>query len=217
MLMREPDNPVTAGDGNAPEARRALIVVDVQNDFCEGGALEVTGGNDVAASVAAFIDLHGDSYDALAATRDWHVDPGDHFAGPEGPDFETRWPPHCIAGTQGAELHPLLARQRFDAIFDKGAFEAAYSGFEGRTRSGADLESWLDNRHISRVDICGLATDYCVRETALDAHRSGLDTRLLVDLAAGVSAERTRTAIAEMERAGVEVIDSGAATAVIHG
>ena len=112
---------------------RALVIVDVQNDFCEGGALGVTGGAAVAAGVSEHLAEHADAYAAVAATRDWHVDPGTHFAAATGaePDFRTTWPVHCVAGTAGAELHPDLDAEHLDAEFLKGLHTDAYSGFDG--------------------------------------------------------------------------------------
>ena len=120
---------------------RALLVVDVQNDFCEGGSLAVAGGADVAGAISAHVRAHADDYAHVVATRDHHVEPGDHFA--ERPDFLETWPPHCVAGTDGAELHPRLEREPIEAVFDKGEHAAAYSGFEGRA-DGVALADWLD-------------------------------------------------------------------------
>ena len=179
---------------------KALVVTDVQRDFCEGGSLAVLG----AASVARRINtlLYGEhDYAAIVATRDHHVDPGSHFSA--DPDFIDSWPRHCEAGTTGADFHPNLTFRNFDAVFDKGEYEAAYSGFEGRTPEGEDLSGWLTAREISEVDICGIATDYCVRATALDAVRAGFDTTLLVDLTAAVHPEQVPHVVAELEAAGV--------------
>ncbi|SDE00739.1 isochorismatase family protein [Auraticoccus monumenti] len=162
---------------------RALVVVDVQNDFCEGGALGVAGGSSVASAVAVLLGgAHG--YDAVVATRDHHIDPGDHFS--DTPDFVDSWPPHCVVGTSGVELHPALAGVALDAVFDKGEYEAAYSGFEGRSADGETLAAWLTERGVTEVDVCGIATDYCVRATALDAVVAGFATTVLVDLTAAV-------------------------------
>jgi len=161
---------------------RALIVVDVQVDFCEGGALGVTGGNAVAERVAAL--LAGDhGYRKVVATRDHHIDPGTHFS--DEPDYVDTWPPHCVVGTPGQELHPALRGVAFDAVFDKGSYAAAYSGFEG-TADGVGLARWLGEQGITDVDVCGIATDYCVRATAVDAAREGFGTRVLSGLVAAV-------------------------------
>ena len=181
---------------------KALIVTDVQRDFCEGGSLAVVG----AASVAHRINklLFGEhDYATVVATRDHHVDPGSHFS--PSPDFIDSWPRHCVAGTPGADFHPYLTFRDFDAVFDKGEYEAAYSSFEGRTSDGEDLSSWLSARGISDVDICGIATDYCVRATALDAVREGFSTTVFIDLTAAVAPHRIPDVVAELESAGVTI------------
>jgi nicotinamidase/pyrazinamidase len=184
----------------------ALLVIDVQLDFCPGGALAVEKGDEVAAAIAA--DLLGQEagYDYKVATRDMHVAPGDHFS--EMPDFVDSWPIHCLAGTPGAELHEALdsVRTEFDAIFDKGAYHAAYSGFEGAAPSGSTLGPWLSARDVDRVDLVGLATDYCVRATALDAAELGLAVRVLLGYTAGVATSTTLSAIDRLRTAGVEIV-----------
>jgi nicotinamidase/pyrazinamidase len=179
---------------------RALIVVDVQNDFCEGGSLAVSGGAAVAAAISGHIATAG--YDHVVATRDHHVDPGSHFA--EQPDFLETWPAHCVVGTDGVELHPALAREPLEAIFDKGEFAAAYSGFEGAA-DGVPLADWLRERGVDAVDIVGIATDHCVRATALDAVGNGFVTRVLLPLTAGVDPSTTDAALAQLRTAGVEL------------
>lgn len=189
--------------------RRALLVVDVQRDFCEGGALPVAGGAAVAAGVARYLERARPAYEAVVATRDWHVDPGAHFAPPgTEPDWRSSWPVHCVAGSEGAGFEPPLEAERFDAIFDKGRDAAAYSGFEGATPEGVALGPWLFERGIASVDVCGLATDYCVRATAADARRLGLGVRLLADLVAGVDAAASEAALEELRAAGVEIVTS---------
>src|SRR5699024_6859793 len=116
---------------------RALIVVDVQPTFCEGGALGVEGGNAVAERIAEFVGSHRGDYDLVVTTQDWHIDPGDHFS--DTPDFVDSWPPHGVAGTPEAELHPALAGLDADHGIKKGQYEAAYSGFEGKDEDGNDL------------------------------------------------------------------------------
>jgi nicotinamidase/pyrazinamidase len=179
---------------------RALIVVDVQNDFCEGGSLAVTGG----AAVAAAISAHMDGYDHVVATRDHHIDPGDHFS--DSPDFVTSWPVHCRVGTPGAAFHPALDVAPVEAVFDKGAYTAAYSGFEGAEPGGVTLRDWLVERRVDSVDVVGLATDHCVRATALDAAEAGLATTVLLEFCAGVAPETTERAIEELRAAGVTVV-----------
>ena len=185
---------------------RALIVVDVQNDFCEGGSLAVAGGADVAAAITDLIaDAVGSGYTHVVATRDCHTAPGDHFS--DHPDFAASWPRHCVAGTEGVGFHPnfapAVASGAVEAVFDKGAYAAAYSGFEGRDENGTGLADWLRARDVSEVDVVGIATDHCVRATALDAAREGFTTRVLLDLTAGVAGESTERALAEMRAAGV--------------
>jgi nicotinamidase/pyrazinamidase len=188
--------------------KTALIVVDVQNDFCEGGSLPVTGGAQVAADVARLLhqrstgDEGAPAYDHVVATKDHHVDPGDHWA--REPDFVHSWPVHCRVGTEGEAFHPNLDPQPFDAIFLKGEHQAAYSGFEG-THDGQSLSDWLRAHEVTRVDICGIATDHCVRATALDAAREGFETTVLLDLCAGVADDTTQAALDAMREAGVDL------------
>jgi nicotinamidase/pyrazinamidase len=187
--------------------KRALIVVDVQNDFCEGGSLPVAGGAQVAHDIAEILhhwteqDPEAPDYAHVVATKDHHVDPGAHFSG--DPDYVDSWPAHCVVGTDGEAFHPNLDPQPFDAIFLKGEHAAAYSGFEGRTPEGAGLADWLSTREVTHVDVCGIATDHCVRATALDAVQAGFRTRVLQKLCAGVAPETTEAALAEMAVAGV--------------
>ena len=179
---------------------RALIVVDVQNDFCEGGSLAVAGGAAVAAAITEHIPAAG--YDHVVATRDHHVDPGGHFA--EQPDFLETWPAHCVVGTGGVELHEALDRGPLEAIFDKGEYAAAYSGFEGAA-DGVALADWLRERGVDAVDVVGIATDHCVRATALDAVGHGFATRVLLHLTAGVTDGTTDAALEQLRTAGVEL------------
>ena len=182
---------------------RALLIIDVQNDFCEGGSLAVEGGNEVVRRINALLASQP-GYARVIATRDHHVDPGHHFDAE--PDFIDSWPAHCVAGTRGAELHPELNTSHLDAVFDKGEFAAAYSGFQGAADDGTSLTNWLRERNVTAVDVVGLATDYCVKETALDASRNGFDTRVLLDLTAGVGGVTTSGAIDEMRSVGIELV-----------
>jgi nicotinamidase/pyrazinamidase len=166
---------------------RALIVVDVQNDFCEGGSLAVPGGAAVAAAITRHIPSAG--YDHVVATRDHHIDPGPHFA--EHPDFLETWPAHCVVGTGGVELHPALDREPLEAIFDKGEFAAAYSGFEGAA-DGIPLADWLRELPVQR-------------RVQLDAVGNGFATRVLLPLTAGVAEGTTDAALHQLRRAGVEL------------
>ncbi len=193
---------------------RALIIVDVQNDFCEGGSLAVAGGVDVARAISAHLSGAADDvpvvvggaadYRHVVATRDYHVDPGPHFS--SDPDYVDSWPPHCVAGTSGASFHPELDITRIEAVFSKGAHAAAYSGFEGADARGTPLADWLGEHGVTEVDIAGIATDHCVRATAGDAARAGLSTRVLLGLTAGVAPETTEKALDEMRAAGAELI-----------
>jgi len=184
---------------------RALIVVDVQNDFCEGGSLAVTGGAAVAAAITTYVRDHGTEYAAVVGTLDWHVDPGDHFS--EHPDYVATWPVHCVVGTEGSQSHPALDRGLVEAWFHKGRHSAAYSGFEGHTEpDGIGLADWLRARHVEAVDVVGIATDHCVRATALDAVGAGFSTRVLLDLTAGVAPETTEAALAELTTAGATLV-----------
>jgi nicotinamidase/pyrazinamidase len=185
---------------------RALIVVDVQNDFCEGGSLAVAGGAAVAAAISAYLAAEGGSYAHVVASRDRHIDPGDHFS--DHPDFARSWPPHCVAGTPGAEFHPDLDTGRIEAVFSKGAHAAAYSGFEGTDEAGTPLAAWLRERGVDALDVTGIATDYCVRATALDAAREGFATRVLLPLTAGVAPATTGAALADLRNAGVVLDES---------
>lgn len=180
---------------------RALIIVDVQNDFCEGGSLAVAGGTAVAHAINEL--LAGDhGYHHIVATQDHHIDPGGHFS--DDPDFVDSWPPHCVAGTTGADFQPQLDTSEIEAVFRKGEYAAAYSGFEGAA-DGVGLADWLTDRGIDEVDVVGIATDYCVRATAADAVRAGFRTRVLTDLTAGVSPESTVAALDELRESGVEL------------
>lgn len=185
----------------------ALVIVDVQNDFCEGGSLAVAGGSDVARSIAELVLAHAGDYDHVVATADWHVDPGDHFS--QTPDYVASWPVHCVADSAGAAFHPNLvpALGAVEAVFRKGQHAAAYSGFEGRgdDRAESTLADWLRERGVRRVEVVGIATDHCVRATALDAKREGFDTRVLLGLTAGVAPETTAAALGELETAGVDL------------
>jgi nicotinamidase/pyrazinamidase len=181
---------------------RALIVVDVQNDFCEGGSLAVTGGAAVAAAISEHMRTAAGEYAHVVATRDHHIDPGAHFA--EHPDYLDTWPPHCVVGTGGVNLHPALDHEPLQAVFDKGEHAAAHSGFEGRSQR-TPLADWLRSRGVDAVDIVGIATDHCVRATALDAVGQGFATRVLLHLTAGVAEASTEAALDQLRTAGVEL------------
>lgn len=204
---------------------KALIIVDVQNDFCEGGSLATERGVDVAALISEYVENHHGDYEAIVATQDWHVDPGTHFS--ENPDFKGSWPVHCKAESHGAELHEDLDTDYIEAYFRKGEFEAAYSGFEGllapedsvmtgEREAGAQaqddtpkvsLDDWLAERDITDVDVVGIATDFCVKATALDAVDAGYETRVLLDLTAPVDEDALDEVSDELEDAGVTVAE----------
>jgi nicotinamidase/pyrazinamidase len=181
---------------------RALIIVDVQNDFCEGGSLAVTGGAAVAAGISLVLSRAGDRWDHVVATKDYHIDPGAHFS--DHPDYVDSWPPHCVVGSGGADFHPELATDRVEAIFRKGEHQAAYSGFEGRSENGETLAAWLRERNVTEVELVGIATDHCVRATALDAKAEGFDTTVLLELTAGVAAGTTAAALEQLKAASIE-------------
>lgn len=182
-----------------PTPDTALIVVDVQNDFCEGGALGVNGG---AAVAAALSTITGD-YRTVAATRDYHIDPGAHFS--DHPDFVDSWPPHCRVGTDGVAFHPSFDTSAVQQVFDKGRYSAAYSGFEGSAEDGTTLADWLRARDVERVDVVGIATDHCVRATAIDAAKAGFEVRVLLNFTAAVAEATTTAALAALRDAGVQL------------
>jgi nicotinamidase/pyrazinamidase len=190
------------------ESPRALIIVDVQNDFCEGGSLAVAGGAEAARRISEHVAAHGAEYAAVVATADWHEDPGAHFS--DDPDFVDSWPAHCRAGSDGALFHPEVAGA-FDAVaavFRKGHHAAAYSGFEGLTvepEGQVGLAAWLRGREVEEVHVVGIATDHCVRATALDAAAEGFTTTVLLDLTAGVAPDTTERALAQLRDAGVNL------------
>lgn len=185
---------------------RAFVIVDVQPTFCEGGALPVVGGNAVAQRIADFIERHRGDYAVVATTQDWHIAPGEHFS--DSPDFVDSWPPHGVAGSVEAQLHPALDGVSVDVSVKKGQFAAAYSGFEGTTEQGVSLAQALREAGIDEVDVAGLAESHCVCATAIDAVGAGFKTRVLRDLTEPVSVELGREARLRMREAGVSVVVS---------
>ncbi|MEE3062553.1 MAG: pyrazinamidase PncA [Actinomycetota bacterium] len=183
---------------------RALIIVDVQNDFCAGGSLPVSGGAELAGAINDYL-ARAPGYQHVVATQDFHIDPGAHFS--DHPDYSSSWPPHCVAGSPGVEFPPDLDTRSIEAVFRKGARAAAYSGFDGAEENGTSLLDWLRQRGVDEVDIVGIATDHCVRRTAEDAARNGLRTRVLLDLTAAVSPSSASQALVEMRSAGIELIE----------
>ncbi len=190
------NSPAASGPGTG--TARALVIVDVQNDFCDvpGATLAVSGGAALAGRISRYVRDSGDNYAAVVATRDWHIDPGDHFS--DSPDYASTWPPHCRAGTAGADFHPDLDTDALDEVFSKGRYSASYTGFDGADPGSESLEGWLRSRGLEAVDVVGIATDHCVRATVLDAARLGFETRVLADLCVGVAPDTTRRALAEM-------------------
>ena len=190
---------------------KALFIIDVQNDFTEGGALGVRGGEAVAAGISSLLERLPQAYDLVIASRDWHdadSDNGGHFAAGEEPDFVTTWPVHCVAGTPGAEYHDALTAHAITHHVRKGQGEPAYSIYEGTTEEGGTVHQLLDEHGVTEIDVAGLATDYCVRASALDAIEHGRKVRVLTDLVAGVDSASSEAALAELGHAGAELISS---------
>ncbi len=192
---------------------RALFIIDVQNDFTEGGALGVEGGDAVATGITAYLRAHPDRYDVVIASRDWHDAPGPdgsndnggHFALDAAPDFVDTWPVHCVAGTAGAQYDPGLDADLIDVHIRKGQGRPAYSIFEGTSDDGLALPRVLDKLGVDDVDVVGIATDYCVRASALDAIAAGRHVRVIDDLVAGVAPESSAAALREIAEAGGDV------------
>jgi nicotinamidase/pyrazinamidase len=188
---------------------RALLIVDVQNDFTEGGALAVTGGDAVAARITDFLAAHAAGYEVIIASRDWHDAEGDnggHFA--EAPDFVDSWPVHCVADTDGAAYDPLLVTEAVTHHVRKGQGKPAYSMFEGVTDDGDTVAAVLTAAGVLSADVVGIATDHCVRASALDAIAHGVRVRVLTDLIAGVAPESSEAALAELAHTGAELVES---------
>ena len=182
----------------------ALIITDVQIDFCEGGSLAVVGASRVARAINDhLLTTH---YDHVVATKDFHIDPGSHFS--DHPDYQTSWPRHCVVGTPGADFHPDLDTTCIEAVFTKGEYSAAYSGFEGACERGVPLTDWLEQRGVDEVVVVGVATDYCVLATAQDAARAGFVTTVLQDLTAGVAPDTSDQALDNLPAMGVAVAAS---------
>lgn len=185
---------------------KALFIIDVQNDFCEGGSLACVGGAAVAANISSYLEANKNQYDFVIASRDWHdadnLNSGHFVAAGEDPDWVNSWPVHCVAGTQGAEYHPNLNAALIDIHIEKGQGIAAYSIFDGRTPDGKPFADLVEELKIDEVDVAGIATDYCVLASALDARRAGLEVTVLTNLTAGVASESTENAIDQLVDAG---------------
>lgn len=186
---------------------RALLIVDVQNDFCEGGSLAVSGGAATAARITDYLKSHAEEYDLIVASRDWHDatnDNGGHFA--TEPDFINSWPAHCVAGTTGAEFHPNLDASFIDLRVDKGQGKPSYSAFEGVTESQETLAQALIGAGVTGLDVVGIATDYCVLASSLDAKKLGIEVNVLTQLCAGIDEQTTDAAYAQLRAAGCSVV-----------
>ena len=199
------------GQSGGRSHAQALIVVDVQNDFCPGGSLAVATGDIVASRITEWLRSGTERYELVVATMDWHPAPGEvpsfaHFA--DRPDFATTWPAHCVHGTPGAQLHPSLVLPPGSVVVRKGQSDAAYSGFEGCDEAQRSLAEILVRERIAAVDVVGLATDHCVKATAMDARAWGLTVRVLTPMVAGVAVESTERALDEMRVAGIEITDA---------
>lgn len=185
--------------GITDKTRRALVIVDVQHDFVEGGSLAVEGGRELANRIATELILKDNPYDLIVTTQDWHIDPGEHFA--DEPDFVKSWPRHCVAETAGAEILPAIEAQL--SLIDtprevilKGQYEDAYSGFMGATAEGDTLAQVLGESNIDEVDLVGIALDFCVAASAFDSAREGFRTRVLKDYTVGIIPEKMEELLA---------------------
>ena len=185
---------------------KALFIIDVQNDFCEGGSLAVQGGAEVAAGITEFLKKNRSNYDLVIASRDWHDgnnDNGGHFApASQAPDFVNNWPVHCVSGSVGAEYHPNLDVSNIDVNVYKGQGKPSYSLFEGVSESGQTVAEILKDRGITAVDVAGLATDYCVLASATDAKAAGLEVTVLTELVAGVAPDSSSAALEKLSSLG---------------
>lgn len=185
---------------------RALVIVDVQNDFCPGGSLATDRGAEVAQAISQHTREHGDRYGVIVATKDWHIDPGDHFS--DSPDYKDSWPIHCKAESAGAEFHQNLDTAPIEEVLYKGQYAAAYSGFEGTNKpgdKGTPLAEWLRDRGVDIIDVVGIATDHCVKATVLDGLKEGFEVRVLTELCAPVSDEAGEAALQEMVSSGAQL------------
>ncbi len=188
---------------------KALLIVDVQNDFCEGGSLAVSGGAAVAERITNYLTAHASEYDLVLASRDWHDadnNNGGHFADEwQAPYFANTWPAHCVSGTNGAEYHPNLDSSFIQVHLEKGMGKPSYSAFEGVTRDGKSIADVLASAGVDQLDVVGIATDYCVLASSLDARKAGFAVTVLTEMCAGISAESTDFAIAQMKAAGCQI------------
>lgn len=187
--------------------RNALLVVDVQADFVEGGSLGVTGGLNVAAMIARHVRHFKAEYQFVVASRDYHENAPDHIS--DKPDYVNTWPPHCMVGTPGAAFVPtiqnLVREKLIQTVVTKGRSSAAYSAFDAVDARGHPLLDVLKENRIDHIDVCGIATDYCVRASALDARKNQFQVRVLVNLCAPVNEATGLQALEEMKAAGVQL------------
>ncbi|GAA1487818.1 isochorismatase family protein [Brachybacterium sacelli] len=198
---------------------RLLVIVDVQNDFCEGGALGVGGGAGVAARIAEHVRRTGDQYDRILASKDRHrgdTDNGGHFATPPTePDFEETWPVHCVAGSAGAAFHPEMETLAADLgdrleVVHKGYGVPSYSALEGQVvATGESVQALIADREWEQIDVVGLAYDFCVRATALGAADAGgaASVRVLRSLTAAVHPDGIGRLEQELAAGGVSIED----------
>lgn len=187
--------------------RNALLVVDMQVDFVEGGSLGVKNGLTVAAHIAQHVRHFKEQYHFVVASRDYHESAPDHIS--DQPDFVNTWPPHCMVGTQGAAFVPtiqnLVREKLIQEVVTKGRDRAAYSAFDGYDKRGHPLLDVLKEQRIDHIDVCGIATDYCVRASALDARKNQFQVRVLVNLCAPVNEATGQQALEEMKAAGCQL------------
>ena len=187
------------------EPRAALLVVDIQKDFCAGGALAAPGGAEIIPAVNRHVADASSRGIPVYATRDWHPAITGHFK-----EYGGDWPPHCVQETAGAQFHPDLKLPPDAIVVNKGddPQRHGYSAFEGHTSDGKPLLDDLRDRQITRVYLAGIATDYCVRESALDALRAGLEVRVLPDAIAGIDARPgdAQRALDEISAAGAQIV-----------
>ena len=196
--------------------RSALLVVDVQKDFCAGGALAVPGGDRVVDPINRLLAAYAAAQAAIYASRDWHPAGSSHFIDQGG-----QWPVHCVADTPGAAFHPLLRLPDATAVVSKGQTPDSdgYSAFDGTLAGDVKLEAALDERGVSHLTICGLATDYCVRASVLDARTRGLAVSVVRDAVAAVNlrAGDEAAALAAMRAAGAELVGTEDALSRVSG
>ena len=189
-------------------AARALVIVDVQRDFCEGGALAVPGGSELAALISRYVaraSSSGAPYAVVVTSQDWHIDPAGHFAPPgQEPDYASTWPRHCLAGGAGAVLHPDLDAPGALHIY-KGQYAAAFSAFEGTDDQGRGLATLLGEAGVGHVDIVGIATSFCDKQTAMSSVALGFRTTLVTDLCVDVPGAPTSATLAELAGLGVHL------------